>query len=141
MHTNKNPGSSVRNYSSRAITKVLDRRTPQRQVTAIFLSLLFVALSLLVSMSIATTRAAQADSGIETNVWWPTEAVPVMGTQPFKAMLSGMNVEQYDMYWQVDGGQLILFTTHILFQLKMKNFNLSGNYWLPNTGIWGKSLA
>ncbi|HEX4104031.1 MAG TPA: CARDB domain-containing protein [Candidatus Paceibacterota bacterium] len=39
-------------------------------------------------------------------VWWPTDGVTVTGVQPFKAMLENMSVDNYSMYWQVDGGQL-----------------------------------
>lgn len=49
---------------------------------------------------IAKPQLAQA-SGIE--VWWPAEGAKVEGTQPFKAMLSGSEVEDYEMFWQVDG--------------------------------------
>lgn len=38
------------------------------------------------------------------SVWWPTEGVRLAGTQPFKAVLDGVPVEQYEMFWQVDGG-------------------------------------
>ena len=44
------------------------------------------------------------------SVWWPTDNVTVSGTQPFKALVSGMSVENYQMYWQVDGGQLNLMS-------------------------------
>jgi hypothetical protein len=42
----------------------------------------------------------------ETNIWWPGNGVSVSGTQPFKAMLTNKDVSSYQMYWQVDGGQL-----------------------------------
>lgn len=42
-----------------------------------------------------------------TNVWWPTDGAHVSGVQPFKAMLEGMDISQYRMYWQVDGGGLV----------------------------------
>ena len=45
---------------------------------------------------------AFADSSV--SVWWPTDGAHVSGVQPFKAMLSGSDVSQYDMFWQVDGG-------------------------------------
>lgn len=40
------------------------------------------------------------------NVWWPTSGSHMTGVQPFKAQLSGLDVSQYQMFWQVDGGQL-----------------------------------
>lgn len=40
------------------------------------------------------------------NVWWPAANYPMSGVQPFKAMLPDVAIEQYDLYWQVDNGQL-----------------------------------
>ncbi len=50
---------------------------------------------------------AQASLGEGTvEVWWPKNGAHLSGTQPFKAMVSGLDdVSQYEMYWQVDGGQ------------------------------------
>ncbi len=42
------------------------------------------------------------------SIWWPTDGVTVSGTQPFKARLENVPLDQYNMYWQVDGGQLNL---------------------------------
>jgi len=42
------------------------------------------------------------------DIWWPTNGSNVSGTQPFKAMLNNIDVSQYTMYWQVDGGGLVL---------------------------------
>lgn len=42
------------------------------------------------------------------NIWWPTNGTSVTGTQPFKAELSGFDLSQYQMYWQVDGDGLNL---------------------------------
>ena len=39
------------------------------------------------------------------NVWWPTSGAHVTGMQPFKAQVSGLDVSQYEMFWQVDNGQ------------------------------------
>ncbi|MDB5177323.1 MAG: celA [Candidatus Saccharibacteria bacterium] len=40
------------------------------------------------------------------NIWWPGSVQPVTGIQPFKSVVNGKNVDDYDMYWQVDGGRL-----------------------------------
>lgn len=48
----------------------------------------------------ASARAAEID------VWWPTDGAQVSGVQPFKASLGTWKLNQYDMYWQVDGGEL-----------------------------------
>ncbi len=38
------------------------------------------------------------------NIWWPTDGAHVSGVQPLKAMVEGMDVSQYKMFWQVDNG-------------------------------------
>lgn len=40
------------------------------------------------------------------DIWWPTDGASVSGIQPFQAMVDGLEVEKYDMFWQVDGGTL-----------------------------------
>ena len=39
------------------------------------------------------------------SIWWPTNGVTVSGTQPLKVRLENLALSQYNMYWQVDGGQ------------------------------------
>jgi hypothetical protein len=41
-----------------------------------------------------------------TDIWWPTSGTAVNGVQPFKAMVEGLDISQYNMFWQVDGGVL-----------------------------------
>jgi endoglucanase len=42
-------------------------------------------------------------------VWWPADGVEVHNVQPFKGMLEGTTeLGTYTMYWQVDGGNLVL---------------------------------
>ena len=50
------------------------------------------------------TPTPPADAQVE--IWWPTDGATVSGTQPFKAMVSNTQVENYEMFWQVDGGGL-----------------------------------
>jgi endoglucanase len=47
--------------------------------------------------------SVQADGPI--SVWWPTQNAKVSGLQPFKAVVTGKNLNEYDMTWSVDGGQ------------------------------------
>ena len=49
-----------------------------------------------------TPVAAFASSNVDA--WWPTSGATIQGAQPFKAMVPGLDVSQYDMFWQVDGG-------------------------------------
>ncbi len=39
-------------------------------------------------------------------IWWPVNGGSVSGTQPFKAIVPGLSLSSYQMYWQVDGDQL-----------------------------------
>jgi hypothetical protein len=41
-----------------------------------------------------------------TNVWWPTDGASVMGIQPLKYNVDGIDASQYTGYWQVDGDRL-----------------------------------
>lgn len=55
----------------------------------------------------ATSSGGSASSSTASlDVWWPTNGATITGVQPFKAMLNNMSVDDYSMYWQVDGGQL-----------------------------------
>ena len=44
-------------------------------------------------------------SSTSVDVWWPTNGSHLQSVQPLKAMVQGVDVSQYDMFWQVDGGQ------------------------------------
>jgi hypothetical protein len=46
------------------------------------------------------------------DIWWPSNGSSVQGVQPFKAMLENMNITNYNMYWQVDGGTLNLMSNN-----------------------------
>jgi endoglucanase len=68
----------------------------------------------IVSIALATVPALffgstpqPVDARVETiEVWWPTEGAVVSGTETFKAVLSGSNLNRYEMHWQVDGGAI-----------------------------------
>ncbi|MBI2030009.1 hypothetical protein HYT05_00110, partial [Candidatus Kaiserbacteria bacterium] len=62
-----------------------------------------IAFALLMASFPYRAHAAEASIG----VWWPVDGAHVTNVQPFKAMLDGMSVDQYDTYWQVDGGALV----------------------------------
>jgi len=74
-------------------------------------------------------RLAHAASA-SVGVWWPTDGAHVIGTQPFKALVDGMSVDQYDMYWQVDGGGLVLMpSSYTGYPHKETAVDLSGWNW------------
>lgn len=45
------------------------------------------------------------DSG-NIHVWWPTDGARISGTQPLKAVIYELNLDSYNMFWQVGNGQL-----------------------------------
>lgn len=57
------------------------------------------------SVTIQNAPTATQTVPPEVNVWWPKNNVTVTGQQPFKAAVPGRAVDNYKMYWQVDGGQ------------------------------------
>ncbi len=61
---------------------------------------------LIASSSLAFSVAPLAEAATPLNAWWPSEGAHLTGAQPFKALVEGADVSTYDMYWQVDGGQL-----------------------------------
>jgi len=64
------------------------------------------------------------------NTWWPTDGAHVTGVQPFKAMVPGLDVSKYEMFWQVDGGQWNWMDSNYTdYQHKETSVDLSGWSW------------
>ncbi len=67
------------------------------------------------------------------NIWWPTSGTHVQGLQPFKAMVENTSVEQYEMFWQVDGGSLNpMNNSYVDYPHKEVSVNVSGWNWHSN---------
>lgn len=65
------------------------------------------------------------------DMWWPKDGVRVSGVQPFKAMLQGSSVEQYEMFWKVGDGQLNpMGSNYTDYPHKEAPVDLSGWRWL-----------
>ena len=102
-------GKEVRTHSLNRNAKSISRRSGSRpkargiaRATLLMVALINIwALPVNISPSFATAAAV----GGQLNIWWPTESARVGGVQPFKAELPGMDVSQYEMFWQVDEGQ------------------------------------
>lgn len=74
------------------------------------------------------TPVARAAEVIQT--WWPTSGAHISGTQPFKAVVSGLDVSRYEMFWQVDGGQWNWMDSNYTdYQHKEASVNVSGWTW------------
>jgi len=52
-------------------------------------------------------------NGSATQVWWPTNEARVSGLQPFKALVEGIDVSTYEMFWRVDDGGLVAMPTNM----------------------------
>ncbi|MDB5224765.1 MAG: hypothetical protein JWO43_387 [Candidatus Adlerbacteria bacterium] len=62
------------------------------------------AISIIIISPFVLSNALASDN--PTSIWWPTDGYHAGGPQPLKAVVSGIAIEQYDMFWQVDGGSL-----------------------------------
>lgn len=69
-------------------------------------------------------------SSASVDVWWPVNGAHMHGVQPFKAMVPGVDVSRYDMFWQVDGGQWNwMDTSYTDYQHKEADVDLSAWTW------------
>src|SRR6185436_1370038 len=75
----------------------------KKSFTHILLGTLFLLLVTFPFQLQSTSKASA--NGID--VWWPTDGAHISGTQPFKALLQDAATSEYQMYWQVDGGNLV----------------------------------
>lgn len=75
--------------------------------------------------------AVQVSSTVnQLTVWWPTDGSTQSGTQPFKARLENVALNSYNMYWNVDDGQLNLMSDNTVGgDHKEASVDLSGWNW------------
>lgn len=67
------------------------------------------------------------------NIWWPGSTQAVSGVQPFKAVFDGLQLNRYNMYWQVDGGSLnTMYSVNDAAPHKESLVDLTGWSWSPN---------
>lgn len=92
---------------------------------------IFSALILLSSAPFLTPASAHAAEVITP--WWPVNGARMTGTQPFKAVVPGLDVSRYEMFWQVDGGQWNWMDSNYTdYQHKEALVNLSSWTWRGN---------
>jgi DNA-binding winged helix-turn-helix (wHTH) protein len=54
-----------------------------------------------------TVEHSQTHRGkVEVDVWWPKDGIRLSGSHPFKAIATNLSLQEYTMYWQVDGDRL-----------------------------------
>ncbi|MDE1944373.1 MAG: glycoside hydrolase family 6 protein [Patescibacteria group bacterium] len=90
----------------------------------------FLILGLLLAGCAPLLTPAVAEAAPAIDVWWPTDGAHVAGLQPFKAMVAGLDVANYQMYWRVDGGQWNrMGNTYTDYQHKEASVDLSHWTW------------
>ena len=70
------------------------------------------------------------DAADNLDIWWPSNGATISGTQPFKALVTNLDVSQYSMYWQVDGRALNPMPTNTTdYPHKEASVDVSGWNW------------
>ena len=66
-------------------------------------------------------------------IWWPTTDSTIGGTLPFKALVENKSVDDYEMHWQVEGGDLHwMYNTPQDYPHKETWVDVSGWNWKGN---------
>lgn len=95
--------------------------------------LITAALLTTLATSLIAIHSTSASSAPTASNWWPTNNTSISGIQPFKGVLNGWNVNDYAMYWSVDGGQLNPMPTNYTdTPHKEADVNVSGWNWQSN---------
>ena len=87
------------------------------------------------SITVGGTSTPPPPSGTSSiDVWWPTQDSNIGGKNvPFKAIFKNSDVNDYNMYWQVDGGALVTMPTnntdypHKQFDADLTGWNWKGS--------------
>lgn len=88
---------------------------------------------LLFALGFGTVLVPALASASGISVWWPTNGSTLAATQPFKALVDGMPLSNYAMYWQVDSGQLNAMSDNLTdYPHKEATVDLSSWHWSSN---------
>ncbi|HEU5114149.1 MAG TPA: glycoside hydrolase family 6 protein [Candidatus Paceibacterota bacterium] len=91
-----------------------------------------LTLAILASASLYLS-AIPVQASVAVNAWWPTQDASVTGVQPFKAVVPGMDLQNYYMFWQVDnGGYVMMNDSTTDAPHKEAQVDISGWNWNPN---------
>jgi hypothetical protein len=86
-----------------------------------------------ISSSSATVSSAPTINS-NLNIWWPVNDVNMTGNAPFKAALDGKSINDYKMYWQVDGSNLVeMYNDSANGGYKFFWIDFAGWTWKPKT--------
>ena len=107
-----------------------------------FLGSLAILLSVLMSMMTMISPTLALASAPTASVWWPVAGARLSGSQPFKALLDGASLGSYQMFWQVDGGQLNQMADNYAdYPHKEAQVDMSGWHWQPSGAYTLKFVA
>lgn len=65
------------------------------------------------TISTGTTPPLIPPTTMNVSVWWPSEGVVLNGVQPLKAVVDGKTVDQYRLFYSIDGGTKIELPTSL----------------------------
>ncbi len=100
-----------------------------------------LSVSALAIASVAFAGPSSAHAATAPNVWWPSQNASLEGTQPFKAVIDGKSLSEYDMYWSVDNGGLVqMYDSQADYPHKEAQVDLSGWNW-SSTGTYSVSFV
>ncbi len=86
--------------------------------------------SIMMFASLANINPSANAATSKVNVWWPAAGAHMVGTQPFKAVLENVAVENYQMFWQVDGGQWVWMDSNYTdYPHKESSVDITGWSW------------
>lgn len=106
--------SSTANATTKAISRAQYEMQQTKEKSSIRraakFGILFLAAFLFfggnVSLGESPFEIPHAEAAIQVQNWWPVNNAKVEGVQPFKFIVPGMDVSEYDGFWQVGDGRL-----------------------------------
>jgi len=80
--------------------------------------------------SVAEAASVSPLNSDSVEVWWPSDGSHLSGLQPFKGLYKNYSLNQYSMYWQVDGGDLApMYDSQVDYPHKEAQVDVTGWNW------------
>ncbi len=102
-----------------------------------------IALAIIIFISnFAFVKFAHADANLNPNIWWPTNGAKIDGLVPFKADVPGKSVNDYYLFWQVDGGAYVWMDNNSTdYPHKESQVDVSGWNWSADGAYYINFIA
>lgn len=82
---------------------------------------------------ILPAQLSTVSASAQVDMWWPNNNAVPYNTQPFKGLAENYSLSNYQMYWQVDNGQLnYMADNYADYPHKEADVNVSGWNWKGN---------